>query len=144
MAPCNDLKARRGGGQQPERAGFGRSARAGSIRCPRAAHMPLSQVATVSAPKRACCRFSGIRRTSVGERRSAGRPGLNPINDGNTLRLPIPDLTEERRKETRQARRLCRKAPDPRRRPSRRSCSDRREGRISEGERKRHEGECRS
>ncbi|WP_375420688.1 ribosome-recycling factor, partial [uncultured Sphingomonas sp.] len=30
--------------------------------------------------------------------RSAGL-GLNPINDGNTLRLPIPDLTEERRKE---------------------------------------------
>jgi ribosome recycling factor len=30
--------------------------------------------------------------------RSAGL-GLNPINDGNVLRLPIPDLTEERRKE---------------------------------------------
>ena len=25
--------------------------------------------------------------------------GLNPIVDGQTLRLPIPDLTEERRKE---------------------------------------------
>ena len=30
--------------------------------------------------------------------RSAGL-GLNPIIDGQTLRLPIPDLTEERRKE---------------------------------------------
>ena len=30
--------------------------------------------------------------------RSAGL-GLNPIVDGQTLRLPIPDLTEERRKE---------------------------------------------
>jgi len=30
--------------------------------------------------------------------RSAGL-GLNPITDGNTIRLPIPDLTEERRKE---------------------------------------------
>jgi ribosome recycling factor len=30
--------------------------------------------------------------------RSAGI-GLNPITDGTTLRLPIPDLTEERRKE---------------------------------------------
>ena len=30
--------------------------------------------------------------------RSAGL-GLNPINDGTTIRLPIPDLTEERRKE---------------------------------------------
>ncbi|MFX8122128.1 ribosome-recycling factor, partial [Acinetobacter baumannii] len=30
--------------------------------------------------------------------RSAGL-GLNPIVDGTTLRIPIPDLTEERRKE---------------------------------------------
>jgi ribosome recycling factor len=30
--------------------------------------------------------------------RSAGL-GLNPITEGQTLRLPIPDLTEERRKE---------------------------------------------
>jgi ribosome recycling factor len=30
--------------------------------------------------------------------RSAGL-GLNPIADGQTLRLPIPDLTQERRKE---------------------------------------------
>jgi ribosome recycling factor len=30
--------------------------------------------------------------------RSAGL-GLNPITDGQTIRLPIPDLTEERRKE---------------------------------------------
>jgi ribosome recycling factor len=30
--------------------------------------------------------------------RSAGL-GLNPISDGTMIRLPIPDLTEERRKE---------------------------------------------
>ena len=30
--------------------------------------------------------------------RSAGL-GLNPITDGQLIRLPIPDLTEERRKE---------------------------------------------
>jgi ribosome recycling factor len=30
--------------------------------------------------------------------RSAGL-GLNPITDGQNIRLPIPDLTEERRKE---------------------------------------------
>ena len=30
--------------------------------------------------------------------RAAGL-GLNPIVDGQTLRLPIPDLTEDRRKE---------------------------------------------
>jgi ribosome recycling factor len=30
--------------------------------------------------------------------RSAGL-GLNPITDGQTLRLPIPDMTEDRRRE---------------------------------------------
>src|SRR3546814_5439477 len=30
--------------------------------------------------------------------RSAGL-GLNPVTDGQNIRLPIPDLTEERRKE---------------------------------------------
>ena len=41
--------------------------------------------------------------------RSAGL-GLNPITDGQTLRLPIPDLTEERRKElAKLARSICRK-----------------------------------
>ena len=34
----------------------------------------------------------------AGAIRAAGL-GLNPIVDGQTLRLPIPDLTEERRKE---------------------------------------------
>ncbi len=65
-------------------------------------HMPLSQVATVSAPEPRLLSvqvwdWSNV--TPVEKAiRSAGL-GLNPITDGQTLRLPIPDLTEERRKE---------------------------------------------
>ena len=65
-------------------------------------HMPLSQVATVSVPEPRMLSVQVWDKSNVGpvEKaiRSAGL-GLNPINDGNTLRLPIPDLTEERRKE---------------------------------------------
>ncbi|GAA4213741.1 ribosome recycling factor [Sphingomonas endophytica] len=66
------------------------------------AHMPLNQVATVSVPEPRMLSVQVWDKTNVGpvEKaiRSAGL-GLNPINDGQTLRLPIPDLTEERRKE---------------------------------------------
>ena len=64
--------------------------------------MPLNQVATVSAPEPRMLTVQVWDKTNIGpvEKaiRSAGL-GLNPINDGNTLRLPIPDLTEDRRKE---------------------------------------------
>jgi len=64
--------------------------------------MPLNQVATISAPEPRMLTVQVWDKTNIGpvEKaiRSAGL-GLNPINDGNTLRLPIPDLTEERRKE---------------------------------------------
>ena len=66
------------------------------------AQMPLNQVATVSAPEPRMLSVQVWDKTNVGHVekaiRSAGL-GLNPINDGNTLRLPIPDLTEDRRKE---------------------------------------------
>jgi len=64
--------------------------------------MPLTQVATISAPEPRMLTVQVWDKTNIGpvEKaiRSAGL-GLNPINDGNTLRLPIPDLTEDRRKE---------------------------------------------
>ncbi|WP_353227557.1 ribosome recycling factor [Novosphingobium sp.] len=64
--------------------------------------MPLNQVATISVPEPRMISVQVWDKSSVGpvEKaiRSAGL-GLNPINDGTTLRLPIPDLTEERRKE---------------------------------------------
>jgi ribosome recycling factor len=66
------------------------------------ANMPLNQVATVSVPEPRMISVQVWDKSNIGpvEKaiRSAGL-GLNPINDGNTLRLPIPDLTEERRKE---------------------------------------------
>ena len=66
------------------------------------AHMPLNQVATVTAPEPRMLSVQVWDRANVQmvEKaiRSAGL-GLNPIVDGQNLRLPIPDLTEERRKE---------------------------------------------
>jgi ribosome recycling factor len=66
------------------------------------ANMPLNQVATVSAPEPRLLSVQVWDKSNVGPVdkaiRSAGL-GLNPIVDGTTLRLPIPDLTEERRKE---------------------------------------------
>lgn len=66
------------------------------------AQMPLNQVATVSAPEPRLLSVQVWDKSNIGpvEKaiRSAGL-GLNPVNDGTVLRLPIPDLTEERRKE---------------------------------------------
>jgi ribosome recycling factor len=65
-------------------------------------HMPLNQLATVAAPEPRLLSVTVWDKSNVGPAdkaiRSAGL-GLNPIVDGQTLRLPIPDLTEERRKE---------------------------------------------
>jgi ribosome recycling factor len=66
------------------------------------AHMPLNQVATVSTPEPRMLSVQVWDKSNVGpvEKaiRSAGL-GLNPVTDGQNVRLPIPDLTEERRKE---------------------------------------------
>ena len=66
------------------------------------AMMPITQVATVAAPEPRLLSVTVWDKSNVGPVdkaiRSAGL-GLNPIVDGQTLRLPIPDLTEERRKE---------------------------------------------
>ena len=65
-------------------------------------NMPLNQVATVSAPEPRLLSVQVWDKSNIGPVdkaiRSAGL-GLNPITDGNNIRLPIPDLTEERRKE---------------------------------------------
>jgi ribosome recycling factor len=66
------------------------------------ANMPLNQVATVTAPEPRMLAVQVWDRSNVSSVekaiRSAGL-GLNPISEGQTLRLPIPDLTEDRRKE---------------------------------------------
>ncbi|MGQ2932357.1 MAG: ribosome-recycling factor, partial [Sphingopyxis sp.] len=65
-------------------------------------HMPLNQVASVSAPEARMLSVQVWDKSNVGPVdkaiRSAGL-GLNPIVDGQTLRLPIPEMTQERRKE---------------------------------------------
>lgn len=64
--------------------------------------MPLNQVATVSAPEPRMLSVQVWDKSNIQPVEKAIRAaglGLNPVADGNTLRLPIPDLTEERRKE---------------------------------------------
>lgn len=65
-------------------------------------HMPINQVASVSVPEPRMISVQVWDKVNVGPVdkaiRSAGL-GLNPIVDGQTLRLPIPDMTQERRKE---------------------------------------------
>ena len=64
--------------------------------------MPLNQVATVSAPYPRMLSVQVWDRANVvpvEKGISHADLGLNPSIDGQTLRLPIPDLTEERRRE---------------------------------------------
>jgi ribosome recycling factor len=64
--------------------------------------MPLNQVATVSAPEPRMLSVQVWDRSNVTPVEKAIRNaglGINPIVDGQNIRLPIPDLTEERRKE---------------------------------------------
>jgi ribosome recycling factor len=65
-------------------------------------NMALNQLATVSVPEPRMLSVQVWDRSNVGpvEKaiRSAGL-GLNPITDGQMVRLPNPELTEERRKE---------------------------------------------
>ena len=113
------------------------------------AQMPLNQVATVSAPEPRMLSVQVWDRSNVTpvEKaiRSAGL-GLNPIADGQTLRLPIPDLTEERRKElAKLAGQYAEKARVAARNVRRDGMdnlkADEKKGELSEDERKRHETE---
>jgi ribosome recycling factor len=112
-------------------------------------NMPLNQVATVSAPEPRMLTVQVWDKSNIGSVekaiRSAGL-GLNPINDGNTLRLPIPDLTEERRKElAKLAGQYAEKAKIAVRNVRRDGMdalkTDEKKGVFSEDERKRHETE---
>ena len=113
------------------------------------AHMPINQVATVSVPEPRMLSVQVWDKSNVGpvEKaiRSAGL-GLNPINDGNTLRLPIPDLTEERRKELAKiANQYAEKARIAARNVRRDGMdnlkTDEKKGVFGEDDRKRHEAE---
>ena len=66
------------------------------------AMMPLNQVATVSAPEPRMLSVQVWDRANMTPVEKAIRQaglGLNPMIDGQNIRLPIPDLTAERRKE---------------------------------------------
>ncbi|MEM8827491.1 MAG: ribosome recycling factor [Pseudomonadota bacterium] len=65
-------------------------------------NMPLNQVATVTAPEPRMLAVNVWDKSNVQPVEKAIRAaglGLNPIVDGQNIRLPIPDMTEERRKE---------------------------------------------
>lgn len=66
------------------------------------AMMPLNQVATVSAPEPRMLSvqvWDKANLIAVEKGIAHANLGLNPMIDGQTLRLPMPDLTEERRKD---------------------------------------------
>ncbi len=66
------------------------------------AQMPLNQVATVHAPEPQLITVQPFDPSQLGAIEKAirgGELGLNPMNDGKMIRVPIPALTEERRKE---------------------------------------------
>ncbi len=64
--------------------------------------MPLNQVANVHAPEPQLLTVQPFDPSIMGEIdkaiRSSGQ-GLNPQNDGKIIRIPVPPLTEERRKD---------------------------------------------
>lgn len=64
--------------------------------------LPLNQVATVSAPEPRLLTVQPWDRSLIGAVEKALQTsdlGLNPSNDGVLIRVPLPALTEERRRE---------------------------------------------
>ncbi len=64
--------------------------------------MPLNQLANVSAPEPQLITVQPWDNGLMGAIEKAirsGDLGLNPMNDGKLIRVPVPALTEERRKE---------------------------------------------
>src|SRR6187399_1439394 len=64
--------------------------------------MPINQVATLSVPEPALIIAQPFDPQMMGAIEKAIRSadlGLNPANDGKVVRIPIPMLTDERRKE---------------------------------------------
>jgi len=64
--------------------------------------MPLNQIATIHAPEPQMITvqpFDPSALQNIEKAIRSGDLGLNPMNDGKLIRVPIPALTEERRKE---------------------------------------------
>jgi ribosome recycling factor len=65
-------------------------------------HVPLNQVASLSIPEPTMIVAQPFDPSLMGAIEKAIRSanlGLNPTNDGKVVRIPLPALTEERRKE---------------------------------------------
>ena len=65
-------------------------------------HMPLNQLAQVHAPEPQLITVQPFDPTSLPAIEKAIRTadiGLNPMNDGKIIRVPVPPLNEERRKD---------------------------------------------
>jgi ribosome recycling factor len=67
------------------------------------AEMPLNQVANVTAPEAQLLQITPFDPNNLQAIASAIRDnqslGLNPMDDGRVVRVPVPPLTEERRRE---------------------------------------------
>src|SRR5262245_27472832 len=64
--------------------------------------MPLNQVATIHAPEASLLTVQPFDPSLINEIEKTLRSselGINPGNDGKLIRIPIPPLTEERRKQ---------------------------------------------
>lgn len=64
--------------------------------------MPINQVGTVTVPESRMVAVQVWDKSMVGAVEKAIRDsnlGLNPVTDGTNLRIPLPELNEERRKE---------------------------------------------
>ncbi len=64
--------------------------------------MPLNQLASVSTPEASLLVVQPFDKTLLPEIERAIQTadlGFNPANDGNIIRIPVPPLNEERRKE---------------------------------------------
>jgi ribosome recycling factor len=66
------------------------------------AHTPLKQLANISAPEPRLLTVSPYDKSAIKAIENGIREanlGLNPSNDGNVVRLGVPELTEERRRD---------------------------------------------
>ena len=64
--------------------------------------MPLNQVATVHSPEPQLITvqpYDPSQLSSIEKAIRSAELGLNPMNDGKIIRVPVPALTEERRKD---------------------------------------------
>ncbi len=63
---------------------------------------PLNQTASISVPEPRLLMIKPFDKSTIKDIEKAivdANLGLNPVNDGSVIRLPIPPLTEDRRKE---------------------------------------------